>query len=672
MKFSFFRRFGTLSMACLLTGALMNPAFAASADVIDFDQTGTLNIYKYNITAAEADGKADAIAALPTNGEASSTINKMLSKYALEGVEFSCFKVADITTYTDSSNLVEVGYATTGSFAHALGLTSSANASAASKSVDGASLTFSSTVLNDTLHEKLTESTLSNTQIKNTLEEYMNNVPASDKYSGVTDENGCVQFDQLPLGLYAVVETKVPQSVTYTTDSFLVSLPSTNRMDSKNQTVDEDATGSQWNYTVTVFAKNQNHDPDLDKQVREHNEKKANKYADTCSASEGDVLDFQVTSEMSPMTSSATYFTQYKFEDTLSKGLIYDSSYGVNIAFYKNRKDAAAEENAVLRWNTNSASFSKYFTTEVYNNDNKLTGESRLTVALTDKGLKTVNGTDDGKLVGTANDGVSDFSGLIMAVSYRAVLTSSADTVLGDSGNPNDVVLTYQRTNETTSNQLEDKAEVYSYGIDLTKQFEKGSDGDTTSADYKAVKFVLQNKTDKYFVNASGENGVYYVTDNIQTDEAHGTEFVPSSSGSLVINGLEADTYVLTEVNTANGYHLLKSPIEVVINSTETDIVASTASQTGLNNGVAFSRTLAKSASATVESDSSNAAKKAQMNADGDSENARVVMTVVNTRGFDLPKTGGSGTVAVTVGGVLLAALGVAVCKSAKSKKAKD
>lgn len=38
----------------------------------------------------------------------------------------------------------------------------------------------------------------------------------------------------------------------------------------------------------------------------------------------------------------------------------------------------------------------------------------------------------------------------------------------------------------------------------------------------------------------------------------------------------------------------------------------------------------------------------------GDSANALVPLTVLNTRGFDLPKTGGAGTLVTTVCGVLL------------------
>lgn len=649
-----FQRVGAFCLAALLTPSLLLPAFASEVNPfeIDFSRTGSVTIYKYDITAAEADGMGDAIAALPTNGESNSAITKALSKYALEKVQFTTFKVAELTTYTDTSNRVELAYNITPSFAYALGLTSSANATASAKSIDGASLTFSSTTLNDTLYTMLTESTLSNTQIKNTLEAFANGLPASDKHVGETDENGCVEFKDLALGLYMVVETTVPQSVTNATDPFFICLPSTNRMDSKNEVVDEAVAGSKWIYDIFANPKNLNYNPDLEKQVREHSEKKANQYDDTCTASEGDVVDCLLTSELAPITSSATYFTEYKFEDTLSKGLIYDSSNGVSISFYKSRKDAEAEKDPVLTWNKNSANFSVQFS--------KLEdGKSRLTIALTEKGLKTVNATDDGTLVGTA-DGVSDFSGLIMAVTYRATLTSSADTVLGDSGNPNEVTLTYQRTNDTTSNQLEDKALTFSYGINLTKEFEKGKDGGASAEDYKAVRFTLKNKSDKLYLKASGEDGVYYITG---TDESHGTEFTPSSSGSLVINGLEADTYLLTETNTANGYHLLKDSIEIVITGTEMGISPSTASQTGLNNGLVSGDILITSAHATV------ASKKAKMSADGKSDNARVDMTVVNHRGFDLPKTGGSGNYILIGCGILVAALGVGIILFVRFRK---
>ena len=56
---------------------------------------------------------------------------------------------------------------------------------------------------------------------------------------------------------------------------------------------------------------------------------------------------------------------------------------------------------------------------------------------------------------------------------------------------------------------------------------------------------------------ATGSNGVYQVTGKSAT-EADATQFSPSSTGKLVINGIEADEYGFTETHSDAGYSLLK------------------------------------------------------------------------------------------------------------------
>ena len=55
----------------------------------------------------------------------------------------------------------------------------------------------------------------------------------------------------------------------------------------------------------------------------------------------------------------------------------------------------------------------------------------------------------------------------------------------------------------------------------------------------------LYNGTDAYYVVAKQESdGVYYLTGKT-TDEAKATSFVPDAkNGSLIINGMEADTLI--------------------------------------------------------------------------------------------------------------------------------
>lgn len=65
------------------------------------------------------------------------------------------------------------------------------------------------------------------------------------KHEATTDENGTGTIDALPVGLYAVLETAHPDSVTQTTPAFLVSIPMTQR-----------STGDNWMYNVVVYPKN--------------------------------------------------------------------------------------------------------------------------------------------------------------------------------------------------------------------------------------------------------------------------------------------------------------------------------------------------------------------------------------------------------------------------------
>ncbi len=125
-------------------------------------------------------------------------------------------------------------------------------------------------------------------------------------------------------------------------------------------------------------------------------------------------------------------------------------------------------------------------------------------------------------------------------------------------------------------------------------------------------------------------------------NEADATHFIPVSTGKVVVKGLEDDNYRITEVRTDNGYTLLKEDIEVVISQTET------ASLCDDVDGSVEHHLL--TASAKVDGN------PVTMLVDGGSANAEAPLTVVNTRGFDLPETGDNGTMMFTIVGILLMA----------------
>lgn len=620
MKFSF------AALAAAMMAAPAVNAFAAPEDIIDTTQSASLTIHKYDITAAQADG-VDVSGFLAT-GQVNDAAEQALERYKIEGVEFTYLKVADINTESVAGE-VKLLYNIPDDLQHILDLEDTRGDDK-----------FTSTQINDALVNALSD----RTKVKNQLEDYIKSAYGSVAMP-MTDADGITSADGLPLGLYLLVETKVPANVTTTVDPFFVSLPMT--------TID----GESWFYDVDVYPKNQTNIPDLDKSVRQHDDAalyNQPEYKDTATVSEGDRVDYLLVSHLPKITSSSTYLTKYTFQDILNKGMVYNRD--ASIYFYDNEADAKANNtaNAVATWENGC---DKFTATYVENDDSSVS-----TYEMTQAGLNALNQSVDGQEE-------SVFSGRWMVVSYSATMNSNDSVTLGDKGNRNDVTLTWRRTNMDKEDTLKDISKVYSYGIDLKKSFQAGDnaqEGDPTK-----VAFSLMNKTNSHYITAIEESaGVYHVTDATKgAEEAKGTAFSPAADGTLVINGLEADDYVLTELRTDDGYTLLKEPINISIKATQDEF---TPTKTTLYDSQDIANNPNKEvievnndrASATVDTKATN--MKATTNPD--STNALVEMSVVNTPGFKLPATGGTGTIVCTVAGCTIAFAGVAIVTK-KSKK---
>lgn len=603
---------------------------------IDETQKGSLTIFKYDLTNSENDGVWDS-SYVSTGVADESGVNETMKNYALEGVEFSFVKVADIVQFTESTadtrtdSHVEVLYAIDkvqgADFLKALGLENGAQRYTNADALDADKYFYQTDVLIQALSTALIANS---TMVKNAMEQYIAAVGGTAM--PLTDSFGKTKAENLALGLYLIVETKVPENVVSTTDPFLISLP----MTSVNGTNATDG-GSRWIYDVTVYPKNQTGDPTLEKTLRESKSDtgKTDAYAHTGTASGGDIVEYQIVSTLPTITSESTYLTTYTFVDTLSKGLSYAKG-DVVLEFFT---DSACTD-SVAKWTEADGKFSV-----AYNSVE--TGET-MTIAMTQTGLTEINTS---KAVYSAADMVnSGYSDLTLRITYAAKLDSDNSVVYGDDGNPNQVNLTWKRTSTDYYDMLADDCHLYTYGIDLTKKFSDGN------GDFANVEFVLNNETDNYYVKAAlnESEGVYYVTAHV-ADEADATHFIPVSSGKVVVKGLEDDTYRISEVRTDNGYTLLKEDIEVVISQTETT-------------------SLCDDVSGSVEHHLLTASAKVDGNAvimlaDGGSANAEAPLTVVNTRGFDLPETGDNGTMMFTIVGILLMAGAVAVLLIANRKK---
>ena len=619
MKKLVWRKIGVFVAAICSVILLKQEVFAASEDIIDMTQKGSLTVYKYDLTAAEEDGIDTSEEKFANNGKEDEKAKEEFKNYVISGVEFTYLHLGNIHT-EHKQNEIQILYDIPEKLEKILGMDNKRG-----------NHQYTSTELNYSLKELLAQET----EGRNQLEQYVNHADEK-KNMPLTDKNGKTSVTELPLGLYLIVETKVPANVHTTVEPFFVSLPMT------------DHEGEAWFYDVEVYPKNQTNIPDLDKLIKQHDDNGKLPYEDIATGSQGDIMDYIFVSHLPKITSEATYLTQYTFTDQMDIGLTYNED--VSLYFYKTEEEARNhdKEKAIQVWEAKE----KLFKTEYRG---ETSGKSKMIITITKEGLEEIN---------------TKLSNKWMVIAYSCTINTDDSPVLGDSGNINEVTLEWKRTNMEEVDALEDRAKVYIFGLNIQKMFsdQKGK--------FQDVKFLLQNKTDGYYLKAKGENGVYYITDQEKgTSEKEGTVFNPGEKGNLTINGLEADTYILTEIATANGYSLLKEPMVIDIRSTVDDIIPSRTTLYDIlditnNPNKEVIETPGERASASI--DGTNTTMSEFHSETGIvSANGRVDIEVINNKTFKLPQTGGYGTWIFTLAGCG-AALGGVVLVTRRSNKKDD
>lgn len=322
--------------------------------------------------------------------------------------------------------------------------------------------------------------------------------------------------------------------------------------------------------------------------------------ADTADAKIGDTLTFTLTSTIPDMSAYDTY--TFNFKDTLSKGLTYGDITSVTVEGV----DAPLVKDTDYTVTTTPAA----------------AGNTLLTVGMTD--FKNKQQTNAGKKI---------------TVTYTATLNENA--VVGGAGNVNSATIQYSNdpSSTGTGESEPDKVRVFTYGFTVDKytgdnyndaatrlagaEFTLTAKGDTS-----AIKFVQVN------AGSATEDAVYRVAKAGETAGTTTTITTPAN-GKVVFQGLKNGEYTLTETKAPAGYNKLASAIGVKVN--------------GSNDGT----------------DTTNATVNITYNNDNDDTTydqtaSNGVIPVQNKSGAILPGTGGMGTIAFTVIGVLVIALGVA------------
>ena len=224
-------------------------------------------------------------------------------------------------------------------------------------------------------------------------------------------------------------------------------------------------------------------------------------------------------------------------------------------------------------------------------------------------------------------------AGKTITVTYTATLNEKA--AVGGHGNTNSATIQYSNnpSSSGTGESEPSKVRVFTYGFTVDKY--TGKKYDDAATRLAGAEFTLAHKDGSAIsfvkvADSETQNAVYRVAKAGET----GDIIITPANGKVVFQGLKNGEYTLTETKAPAGYNKLASAIGVKVN--------------GQNDG-----TDTTNAAVIITYNNNNGSNYDQTASNG-------VIPVQNKSGAILPGTGGMGTIAFTVIGVLVIALGVA------------
>ena len=461
--------------------------------------------------------------------------------------------------------------------------------------------------------------------------EPVNGTGANASSNVYTTENGKITVKSLMPGTYRFKEigyssdAKDTKYIINKDEYYYFTIDEAGKVDyTANATNKDDYTAAET--TVTVY----NYAPDIDKQVQKRDDSAEKTWQEAADYNVGDMVPYKITVTV---PSNIAKLKTFKVTDTPT-----------------NLKDVIKTI--------------------------KVSGENVTADMYT---LPTNNNADGGFTIEFHPDQMTAVAGKTLTIEYEAELLDKAVTTTDGNLNQAKLIYSNKTNNENEKenedwNQRGDEAVVYTFKLKVIKE--------SDVADENGNKALAGVKFDLYKAVKSSEvpEDVTPLTSAEATHLGLPTakpdynwirvkkDLTTQTDGTIEVSGLANDTYYLVETETKQGYNLLKSAVEVKI-----DIAYKTtwSYEDHYKDGVLVKSDVNQKDEKfdKDEQGTKNGGTQSGIKDDNNTVIGVKSVTVINRKGFDLPVTGGFGTLLFSGIGALLVVGGVGVLMSTKKKK---